>query len=122
MSKCKKTSMVQVPNTRPPMLARTDIELATTYSSVQSRKGYGEKYYGSPLKKDHFKWERFQMLLLEELRVQFHQVPEKHSRNIYVKVLAKLINDIRNIKMTMSRMQLNQSFVNNMLPECRIHN
>nr|GEU32645.1 retrovirus-related Pol polyprotein from transposon TNT 1-94 [Tanacetum cinerariifolium] len=30
---------------------------------------------------------------------------------------AKLINDMRNIKMTMSRMQLNSEFVNNMLPE-----
>ncbi|GJV41499.1 retrovirus-related pol polyprotein from transposon TNT 1-94, partial [Tanacetum coccineum] len=30
---------------------------------------------------------------------------------------AKLINDIRKIKMTMSRMQLNSKFVNNMLPE-----
>ncbi|GJX24359.1 hypothetical protein Tco_0228804 [Tanacetum coccineum] len=32
----------------------------------------------------------------------------------------KLINDMRNIKMTMPRMQLNSKFVNNMLPEwCR---
>ncbi|GKF66600.1 hypothetical protein Tco_0193117 [Tanacetum coccineum] len=31
--------------------------------------------------------------------------------------LAKLINDMRNIKMTMSRMQLNSKFVNNILPE-----
>nr|GEW50534.1 hypothetical protein [Tanacetum cinerariifolium] len=30
---------------------------------------------------------------------------------------AKLINDMRNIKMTMSRMQLNLKFMNNMLPE-----
>nr|GEV67473.1 integrase, catalytic region, zinc finger, CCHC-type, peptidase aspartic, catalytic [Tanacetum cinerariifolium] len=30
---------------------------------------------------------------------------------------AKLINDTRNIKMTISRMQLNSNFVNNMLPE-----
>nr|GEX03980.1 hypothetical protein [Tanacetum cinerariifolium] len=30
---------------------------------------------------------------------------------------AKLINDMRNIKMTMSMMQLNSKFVNNMLPE-----
>nr|GEZ13447.1 hypothetical protein [Tanacetum cinerariifolium] len=30
---------------------------------------------------------------------------------------AKLINDMRNIKMTMSRMQLNAKFMNNMLPE-----
>ncbi|GKD57679.1 hypothetical protein Tco_1291066 [Tanacetum coccineum] len=31
----------------------------------------------------------------------------------------KLINDMRNIKMIMSKMQLNSKFVNNMLPECR---
>ncbi|GKA16628.1 integrase, catalytic region, zinc finger, CCHC-type containing protein [Tanacetum coccineum] len=30
---------------------------------------------------------------------------------------AKLINDMRNIKMTMSRMQLNSKFINNMLPK-----
>ncbi|GKE30241.1 hypothetical protein Tco_1445625 [Tanacetum coccineum] len=30
---------------------------------------------------------------------------------------SKLINDMRNIKMTMSRMQLNSKFVKNMLPE-----
>ncbi|GKD34942.1 hypothetical protein Tco_1250451 [Tanacetum coccineum] len=30
---------------------------------------------------------------------------------------AKLINDMRNIKMTMSKIQLNSNFVNNMLPE-----
>nr|GEW39479.1 hypothetical protein [Tanacetum cinerariifolium] len=30
---------------------------------------------------------------------------------------AKLVNDMRNIKMTMSRLQLNSKFVNNMLPE-----
>ncbi|GJW18971.1 hypothetical protein Tco_0026407 [Tanacetum coccineum] len=34
-----------------------------------------------------------------------------------VKRFTKLINDMRNIKMTMSRMQLNSKFVNNMLPE-----
>ncbi|GKF32461.1 hypothetical protein Tco_0102259, partial [Tanacetum coccineum] len=30
---------------------------------------------------------------------------------------AKLINDMRNIKMTMSKIQLNSKFMNNMLPE-----
>nr|GEZ00059.1 hypothetical protein [Tanacetum cinerariifolium] len=35
---------------------------------------------------------------------------------------AKLINDMRNIKMTMSRMQLNSKFVNNMLPEWGVSN
>nr|GEW23010.1 retrovirus-related Pol polyprotein from transposon TNT 1-94 [Tanacetum cinerariifolium] len=45
---------------------------------------------------------------------------QKHKgetlHDYYVRV-AKLINDMRNIKMTMSRMQLNSKFVNNMLPE-----
>nr|GEU68291.1 retrovirus-related Pol polyprotein from transposon TNT 1-94 [Tanacetum cinerariifolium] len=36
--------------------------------------------------------------------------------NYYV-WFAKLINEMRNIKMTMSRLQLNSKFVNNMLPE-----
>nr|GEW61918.1 hypothetical protein [Tanacetum cinerariifolium] len=36
--------------------------------------------------------------------------------NYYVQ-FAKLINHMRNIKMTMSRMQLNSKFVNNMLPK-----
>nr|GEU99096.1 integrase, catalytic region, zinc finger, CCHC-type, peptidase aspartic, catalytic [Tanacetum cinerariifolium] len=35
----------------------------------------------------------------------------------YYVQFTKLINDMRNIKMTMSRMQLNSKFVNNMLPE-----
>ncbi|GJV93437.1 retrovirus-related pol polyprotein from transposon TNT 1-94 [Tanacetum coccineum] len=35
----------------------------------------------------------------------------------YYVQFAKLINNMRNIKMTMSRMQLNSKFVNNMLPE-----
>ncbi|GJW63057.1 hypothetical protein Tco_0114941 [Tanacetum coccineum] len=33
------------------------------------------------------------------------------------RAITTLINDMRNIKMTMSRMQLNSKFVNNMLPE-----
>nr|GEZ98652.1 retrovirus-related Pol polyprotein from transposon TNT 1-94 [Tanacetum cinerariifolium] len=35
----------------------------------------------------------------------------------YYVQFAKLINDMQNIKMTMSKMQLNSKFVNNMLPE-----
>ncbi|GKB05515.1 hypothetical protein Tco_0833710, partial [Tanacetum coccineum] len=35
----------------------------------------------------------------------------------YYVLFAKVINDMRNIKMTMSKMQLNSKFVNNMLPE-----
>nr|GEY04136.1 retrovirus-related Pol polyprotein from transposon TNT 1-94 [Tanacetum cinerariifolium] len=39
------------------------------------------------------------------------------SINDYYVRFAKLINDMRNIKMTMFRLQLNSKFVNNMLPE-----
>nr|GEV33260.1 hypothetical protein [Tanacetum cinerariifolium] len=39
------------------------------------------------------------------------------SIHTYYVRFAKLINDMRNIKMTMSRLQLNSKFVNNMLPE-----
>ncbi|GJV06033.1 hypothetical protein Tco_1343689 [Tanacetum coccineum] len=35
----------------------------------------------------------------------------------YYARFAKIINDMRNIKMTMSRMHLNSKFINNMLPE-----
>nr|GEY72560.1 hypothetical protein [Tanacetum cinerariifolium] len=44
------------------------------------------------------------------------QHKEESIHDYYVR-FAKLINDIRNIKMTMSKLQLNSKFVNNMLPE-----
>ncbi|GJY55611.1 hypothetical protein Tco_0454726, partial [Tanacetum coccineum] len=46
----------------------------------------------------------------------FRQNKGETIHDYYVQ-FAKLINDMRNIKMTMSRMQLNSKFVNNMLPE-----
>nr|GEZ27509.1 integrase, catalytic region, zinc finger, CCHC-type, peptidase aspartic, catalytic [Tanacetum cinerariifolium] len=46
----------------------------------------------------------------------FRQHKGETIHDYYVR-FAKLINDMRNIKMTMSRMQLNLKFVNNMLPE-----
>nr|GEX62517.1 retrovirus-related Pol polyprotein from transposon TNT 1-94 [Tanacetum cinerariifolium] len=46
----------------------------------------------------------------------FRQHKGESIHDYYVQ-FAKLINDMRNIKMTMSRMQLNSKFVNNMLPE-----
>ncbi|GJT30153.1 hypothetical protein Tco_0910428, partial [Tanacetum coccineum] len=45
----------------------------------------------------------------------FHQNKGETIQGYYV--FTKLINDMRNIKMTMPRMQLNSKFVNNMLPE-----
>nr|GEU99673.1 integrase, catalytic region, zinc finger, CCHC-type, peptidase aspartic, catalytic [Tanacetum cinerariifolium] len=56
----------------------------------------------------------------ERPRVYSDLSPEEKDRetihDYYVR-FAKLINDMMNIKMTMSRMQLNSKFVNNMLPE-----
>nr|GEY23328.1 hypothetical protein [Tanacetum cinerariifolium] len=46
----------------------------------------------------------------------FRQHKRETIHDYYVR-FAKLINDMRNIKMTMSRMQLNSKFMNNMLPE-----
>ncbi|GJY20894.1 hypothetical protein Tco_0393460 [Tanacetum coccineum] len=46
----------------------------------------------------------------------FHQHKGETIHDYYVR-FAKLINDMLNIKMTMSRIQLNSKFVNNMLPE-----
>nr|GFC13488.1 UBN2 domain-containing protein [Tanacetum cinerariifolium] len=46
----------------------------------------------------------------------FRQHKRESIHDYYVR-FAKIINDLRNIKMTMSRMQLNSKFVNNMLPE-----
>ncbi|GKE52209.1 hypothetical protein Tco_1487365, partial [Tanacetum coccineum] len=46
----------------------------------------------------------------------FRQNKEETIHDYYV-WFTKIINDMRNIKMTMSRMQLNLKFVNNVLPE-----
>ncbi|GJS46246.1 hypothetical protein Tco_0596367 [Tanacetum coccineum] len=81
-------------------------------------------------------WERSYILLLERTdgcssnKVQYtqghlltHQSHTLTAKDIGEKRdddldrFTKLINDMRNIKMTMPRMQLNSKFVNNMLPE-----
>nr|GFA19341.1 hypothetical protein [Tanacetum cinerariifolium] len=46
----------------------------------------------------------------------FRQHKEKSINDYYVR-FSKLINDMRNIKMTMPKLQLNSKFVNNTLPE-----
>ncbi|GJW12140.1 hypothetical protein Tco_1577967 [Tanacetum coccineum] len=69
-------------------------------------------------------WEVFGSELIKEDRESqlyddfkhFCQHKGETIHDYYVQ-FAKLINDMRNIKMTMSRMQLNSKFVNNMLPE-----
>ncbi|GJV00406.1 hypothetical protein Tco_1329676 [Tanacetum coccineum] len=56
----------------------------------------------------HFRWELLGKHLLKNKGETIHD---------YYVQFAKLINEMRNIKMTMSRMQLNLKFVKNMLPE-----
>nr|GEZ80180.1 hypothetical protein [Tanacetum cinerariifolium] len=46
----------------------------------------------------------------------FRQQKEESINDYYVK-FSKLINNMRNIKMTMPKLQLNSKFLNNMLPE-----
>ncbi|GJW35747.1 hypothetical protein Tco_0058667 [Tanacetum coccineum] len=48
--------------------------------------------------------------------IHFCQNKGETIHDYYVQ-FAKLINDMRNIKMAMSRMQLNSKFVNNIIPE-----
>nr|GFB77716.1 integrase, catalytic region, zinc finger, CCHC-type, peptidase aspartic, catalytic [Tanacetum cinerariifolium] len=77
-------------NTRPPMLDKTDFA----------------------------SWK--QHIILQHIILYCRGKENEHNgetiHDYYVR-FAKLINDIRNIKMTMYRIQLNSKFLNNMLPE-----
>ncbi|GKB05128.1 hypothetical protein Tco_0833323 [Tanacetum coccineum] len=126
-------------DTRPPMLDRTDFaswqQLIRLYC-----KGKENGVNILKLPKDIYSlinhytdakdiWDNVKMLLegseltKEDRESQlyddfehFRQHKGETIHDYYVQ-FAKLINDMRNIKMTMSRMQLNSKFVNNMLPE-----
>ncbi|GKA51809.1 hypothetical protein Tco_0745005 [Tanacetum coccineum] len=89
-------------DTRPPMLDKAD------FASWQQR----IRLYcrGSELtKEDH------ESQLYDDFE-HFRQNKGETIHDYYV-WFAKLFNDMRNIKMTMSKIQLNSKFVNNMLPE-----
>ncbi|GJU17223.1 retrovirus-related pol polyprotein from transposon TNT 1-94 [Tanacetum coccineum] len=113
-------------DTRPPMLDRTDFE------SWQQRE--------IPLLKEVYQlinhytdakdiWDNVKMILEgseltkddreSQLYDEFEHFCQIKGETIHVYYVrfTKLINDMRNIKMTMPRMQLNSKFVNNMLPE-----
>nr|GEW31403.1 kinesin-like protein KIN12B [Tanacetum cinerariifolium] len=96
-------------DTRPPMLDRTD------FASWQQRiQLYCQgKENGVNILKS-FDEGPFQMGTFQETLAEGNEGETIHD--YYVR-FAKLINDMRNIKMTMSRMQWNSKFVNNMLPE-----
>nr|GEY06313.1 hypothetical protein [Tanacetum cinerariifolium] len=121
---------VSRPNTRPPMLDRTDFALWQQRIRLRCRgkengvnilKSIDEGPYrmgtvretlpnsteGAPKGSGVQLYDDFE---------HFRQHKGESIHSYYVR-FAKLINDMRNIKMTMSRLQLNSKFVNNMLPE-----
>nr|GEW87149.1 hypothetical protein [Tanacetum cinerariifolium] len=102
-------------NTRPPMLDRTD------FASWQQRiRLYCQgKENGVKILKSIDEGPCQIGTVRETLAESTEGAPQfGESIHDYYVWFAKLINDMRNIKMTMSRMQLNSKFVNNMLPEC----
>ncbi|GKA70489.1 hypothetical protein Tco_0776628 [Tanacetum coccineum] len=126
-------------DTRPPMLDRTDFASWQQRIRLYCREGNeGALHLGperprvysdlSPEDKERYNTDI--RMLLEGLELtkedresqlyddfkRFCHNKGETIHNYYVR-FAKLINDMRNIKMTMSKMQLNSKFVNNMLPE-----
>ncbi|GJU00264.1 hypothetical protein Tco_1110602 [Tanacetum coccineum] len=149
-----------VPIPPPPMLDRTDFDLANNHSSVCLEKIMEENIMKSILEeKERYKadiratnillqgipkdiytlinhytdakdiWDNVKMILegseltKDDRESQLYDEFERFCQikgetiHVYYVRFSKLINDMRNIKMTMSRMQLNSKFVNNMLPE-----
>ncbi|GKE60254.1 hypothetical protein Tco_1510621, partial [Tanacetum coccineum] len=133
-------------DTRPPMLDRTDFascqQRIRLYcqgkeNEVNILKSIDEGPFHMGTIKDtiaegteaKYIWDNVKMLLegseltKEDRESQLYDDFEHFRQNkgetihdYYVR-FAKLINDMWNIKMTMSRMQLNSKFVNNMLPK-----
>nr|GEV11543.1 hypothetical protein [Tanacetum cinerariifolium] len=109
-------------NTRPPMLDRTDFASWKQQIRLYCRgKENGVNIFKS-IDEGPYKMGTFRETLAESTegtpqfgperpRVYSDLTSEEKDR------FAKLINDMRNIKMTMSKLQLNSKFVNNMLPE-----
>ncbi|GJX08753.1 hypothetical protein Tco_0196685 [Tanacetum coccineum] len=109
-------------DTRPPMLDRTD------FASWQQRirlycrgKENGVNILKS-IDEGPFQMGTFRETLAEGNEGALHLGPER--ARVYSDLspedkerFTKLINDMRNIKITMPRMQLNSKFVNNMFPE-----
>ncbi|GJX73368.1 hypothetical protein Tco_0311963 [Tanacetum coccineum] len=128
-------------DTRPPMLDRTDFASWQQRIQLYCQGTEGAQQLGperarvysdlSPEDKDRYNANiRATNILLQGLPKDIYTLINHYTEakdiwdnnkgetihDYYVR-FAKLINDMRNINMTMSRMQLNSKFVNNMLPE-----
>nr|GEU98935.1 retrovirus-related Pol polyprotein from transposon TNT 1-94 [Tanacetum cinerariifolium] len=114
---------------RPPMLNRTDFASWQQRIRLYCQGTNGAPHLGperprvyfdfSPEEKDRYNADiQATNILLQGLPKDIYTLIHHYtdSKDIWDN-FAKLINDIRNIKMTMSRMPLNSKFMNNMLPE-----
>ncbi|GJS40919.1 hypothetical protein Tco_0565962 [Tanacetum coccineum] len=127
-------------DTRPPMLDRTDFASWQQHKDRYNADIQATNILLQGLPKDIYSlinhytdakdiWDNVKMLLEgseltkedreSQLYDDFEHFRQHKGETIheYYVWFAKLINDMRNIKMTMSRMQLNSKYVNNMLPE-----
>nr|GEY05804.1 hypothetical protein [Tanacetum cinerariifolium] len=109
-------------DTRPPMLDRTDFASWQQWIRFYYRGKENEVNILKSIDEGPYQMRTVRETLAESTEGAPQFGPER-SR-VYSDLtleekdrFAKLINDMRNIKMTMSRLQLNSKFVNNMLPE-----
>ncbi|GJS89436.1 hypothetical protein Tco_0772072 [Tanacetum coccineum] len=121
-------------DTRPPMLDRTDFALWQQRIRLYCRGKENDVNILKSIDEGPFQLGTFRETLAEGTKGALHLGPER-PRVYYdlspedkertkekpfmttMSGFSKLINDMRNIKMTMSIMQLNSKFMNNMLPE-----
>ncbi|GJT60463.1 retrovirus-related pol polyprotein from transposon TNT 1-94 [Tanacetum coccineum] len=131
-------------DTRPPMLDRTDFEVVADLSQAEKDRVRADiratNILLQGLPKDIYKlinhntdakdiWDNVKMLLEgseltkddreSQLYDEFEHFRQHKGENIhdYYVRFTKLINEMRHIKMTMPKIQLNSKFVNNILPE-----
>nr|GEY68935.1 hypothetical protein [Tanacetum cinerariifolium]GEY68938.1 hypothetical protein [Tanacetum cinerariifolium] len=109
-------------DTRPPMLDRTDFVSWQQRIRLYCRGKENGVNILKSIDKGSYRMGTFRETLAESTEGTPQFGPERPR--IYSDLsskekdrFAKLINDMRNIKMTMSRLHLNSKFVNNMLPE-----
>ncbi|GJU51533.1 putative zinc finger, CCHC-type containing protein [Tanacetum coccineum] len=121
-------------DTRPPMLDRTDYESWAQQIQLRTTNDGGVtlvlerpvlRMNLKRMKKKRFMADSssLQTSGLQDLGIsvyyefeRFKMIPSENITDYYVR-FHKLVNDIRNIKMTMPNIQLNSKFVNNMTPE-----
>nr|GFA52150.1 retrovirus-related Pol polyprotein from transposon TNT 1-94 [Tanacetum cinerariifolium] len=98
------------------MLDRTDFASWQQRIRLYCRGKENEVNILKSIDEDRIEWGQLGKPLLRAQKEHLSSHKEESIHSYYVR-FAKLINDMRNINLTMSRLQLNSKFVNNMLPE-----